>query len=338
MLEWDVIVIGAGAAGLFCAIQAGKRGRRVLLLEHNEAVGKKIRISGGGRCNFTNLWTNPDNFISANPHFCKSALARYTPTDFIALVEKHGIAYHEKKLGQLFCNGSAQQIIDLLLKESAAAGVEVRCNAQVHEVLKDQEAETFSAATNQGNLLSSSLVIATGGLSIASLGATDFGYRIARQFGLKIEAATPALVPLVLLMFGATERMALILVIFGSAGSLLLPTMYGAQHVEPQARDVARGYRLRRRDTVWHILVPSAMPFIATGLRISATISLLLAIGAELIGGAPGLGNQISIDQQNNHIPQMYAYIVVCAALGAVVNLAMARLERRVIRWSPSQR
>lgn len=171
------------------------------------------------------------------------------------------------------------------------------------------------------------------------LGSSRIAYRLSR-FTMDFLRTIPpiALVPLVLLMFGATERMALILVIFGSAGSLLLPTMYGAQHVEPQARDVARGYRLRRRDTVWHILVPSAMPFIATGLRISATISLLLAIGAELIGGAPGLGNQISIDQQNNHIPQMYAYIVVCAALGAVVNLAMARLERRVIRWSPSQR
>ncbi len=171
------------------------------------------------------------------------------------------------------------------------------------------------------------------------LGSSRIAYRLSR-FTMDFLRTIPpiALVPLVLLMFGATERMALILVIFGSAGSLLLPTMYGAQHVEPQARDVARGYRLRRRDTVWHILVPSAMPFIATGLRISATISLLLAIGAELIGGAPGLGNQISIDQQNNHIPQMYAYIVVCAALGAVVNLAMARLERRVIRWSPSHR
>jgi ABC-type nitrate/sulfonate/bicarbonate transport system permease component len=171
------------------------------------------------------------------------------------------------------------------------------------------------------------------------LGSSRIAYRLSR-FTMDFLRTIPpiALVPLVLLMFGATERMALVLVIFGSAGSLLLPTMYGAQHVEPQARDVARGYRLRRRDTVWHILVPSAMPFIATGLRISATISLLLAIGAELIGGAPGLGNQISIDQQNNHIPQMYAYIVVCAALGAVVNLAMARLERRVIRWSPSQR
>lgn len=172
-----------------------------------------------------------------------------------------------------------------------------------------------------------------------ALGSSRIAYRLSRFTVDFLRTIPPiALVPLVLLMFGATERMALILVVFGSVGPLLLPTMYGAQHLDPVARDVARGYRLGRRDMVWRILIPSAMPFIATGLRISATISLLLAIGAELIGGAPGLGNHIAIDQQNNHIPEMYAYIVVCAALGAVLNLALARLERRVIRWSPSHR
>ena len=198
MQKWDVTVIGGGAAGLFCAIEAGKRGRSVLVLEHNETVGKKIRISGGGRCNFTNTYTTPENFVSANPHFCKSALARYTPADFIALVETHGIAYHEKKLGQLFCDGSAQQIIDLLLRECLAAGVEALCNCQVLEVSKANDTRQFSITTNQGGFTCSSLVIATGGLSIASLGATDFGYRIARQFGLRIEATRPALVPLIL--------------------------------------------------------------------------------------------------------------------------------------------
>lgn len=200
MLKSDVIVIGGGAAGLFCAIQAGKRGRKVLVLEHSETIGKKIRISGGGRCNFTNIYSNPDNFTSANPHFCKSALARYTPADFISLVAKHGIAYHEKKLGQLFCDGSSQQIIDLLLRECEAAGVEIRCGSQVRSVEKDAKAGSFSFSiqTNQGAFRSSSLVIATGGLSIAPLGATDFGYRLARQFGLKIEEPRPALVPLTL--------------------------------------------------------------------------------------------------------------------------------------------
>jgi hypothetical protein len=199
MSNWDVIIIGAGAAGLFCAIEAGKRGRRVLVLEHSDRVGKKIAISGGGRCNFTNVHTNPDNFLSANPHFCKSALARYPPSEFISLVEKHGIAWHEKKLGQLFCDGSSQQIIDLLLSECQTAGVEIRCGCQV---LKVQKGDSFSVLTNQGSLDTSALVIATGGLSIAPLGATDFGYQIARQFGLRIEEPRPGLVP-----FTLTSRM-----------------------------------------------------------------------------------------------------------------------------------
>jgi predicted Rossmann fold flavoprotein len=195
MLEWDVIVIGGGAAGLFCAFEAGRRGRRVLVLEHSERVGKKISISGGGRCNFTNIYTSAENFISANPHFCKSALARYTPADFISLVEKHGITYHEKKLGQLFCDGSSSQIIDMLLRECLDAGAEIRCGCQV---LTLQKENSFKLETNQGNFVSSSLVIATGGLSIPTLGATDFGYRVARQFGLRIEETRPALVPLTL--------------------------------------------------------------------------------------------------------------------------------------------
>jgi len=195
MSTHDVIIIGGGAAGLFCAIEAGKRGRRVLVIEHQERVGKKIAISGGGRCNFTNIWTTPENFVSANPHFCKSALARYTPADFIALVEKHNIPYYEKKLGQLFCRDSSQQIIDLLLRECADAGVEIRCRCQVLGV---RAANGFTVETNQESFVTSSLVIATGGLSIAPLGATDFGYRVARQFGLSIEEARPALVPFTL--------------------------------------------------------------------------------------------------------------------------------------------
>jgi len=191
----DVVIIGGGAAGLFCAIEAGKRGRRVLVLEHADRVGKKIGISGGGRCNFTNIHTSPANFLSANPHFCKSALARYTPGDFIALVEKHGIKYHEKKLGQLFCDDSSQQIIDMLLGECADAGVEIRCGCQVRRVSQE---DGFILETNQGSFSAASLVIATGGLSIAPLGATDFGYSVARQFGLKIETPRPALVPFTL--------------------------------------------------------------------------------------------------------------------------------------------
>jgi predicted Rossmann fold flavoprotein len=193
--QYDVIIIGAGAAGLFCAIEAGKRGRKVLVLEHSDRVGKKIAISGGGRCNFTNLGASPDNFVSANPHFCKSALARYSPADFIRLVEKHNIAYYEKKLGQLFCRESSQQIIDMLLRECADAGVEIRCGCEVRQLSKS---DAFTLDTNQGALVASSVVVATGGLSIAPLGATDFGYRIARQFGLQIEPVRPALVPFTL--------------------------------------------------------------------------------------------------------------------------------------------
>lgn len=195
MEHCDVIIIGGGAAGLFCAIEAGKRGRRVIVLEHSERVGKKIAISGGGRCNFTNAWTSPDNFLSANPHFCKSALARYTPTDFISLVERYNIPYYEKKLGQLFCRDSSQRIIDLLLSECEDARVKVHCGCQVLDVSKDG---VFALVTNQGRLTAESLVIATGGLSIPPLGATDFGYRIARKFGLRIEEVRPALVPFTL--------------------------------------------------------------------------------------------------------------------------------------------
>ena len=189
----DVIIIGAGAAGLMCAIEAGKRGRRVAVLEHNERVGLKIAISGGGRCNFTNLAAAPENYLSANPDFCKSALARYSPWDFVALVEKHRIPYHEKKLGQQFCDGSSRAIIEMLLAECSAAGVEIRTHCRVTEV---RRSDRFHLATSTGPLDSASLVIATGGLSFAKLGATDFGYRIARQFGLKLTAIRPGLVPL----------------------------------------------------------------------------------------------------------------------------------------------
>lgn len=194
-MRLDVIVIGGGAAGLMCAIEAGRCGRRVLVIEHNERVGRKIEISGGGRCNFTNVNTTPGNFLSANPHFAKSALARYTPADFVSLVERHRIAYHEKKLGQLFCDESSRQIIEMLLRECDAARVEVRTNCRVSEVHKDA---LFVVTTNRGTFEAESLVVATGGLSIPKLGATDFGYRVARRFGLKVVQPAPALVPLTL--------------------------------------------------------------------------------------------------------------------------------------------
>ncbi len=190
-----MVIIGAGAAGLMCAIEAGRRGRSVVILERNEKAGKKIHISGGGRCNFTNIHTTPEHFISGNPQFHKSALARYTPEDFIRLVRSHHIAYHEKKLGQLFCDGSSRQIINMLLEECASAGVDVLLSCVVREIRKDN---AFRIASNLGDFECSSLVVASGGLSIPRIGATDFGYRVARHFGLRIAETRPALVPLTL--------------------------------------------------------------------------------------------------------------------------------------------
>jgi len=188
-----VIIIGAGAAGLMCAIEAGKRGRSVLVLEKNHRIGEKIRISGGGRCNFTNRVTEQHHYLSANPHFCKSALARLTPDDFIAMVERHGISYHEKTLGQLFCDQSSRQIIAMLERECQDAGVQIVVNCQISQVRKN---DRFVVTTNAEELYADSLVIATGGLSIPKIGATDFGYRLAQRFSLDVTPTRPGLVPL----------------------------------------------------------------------------------------------------------------------------------------------
>ncbi len=190
---FDVIILGAGAAGLMCALTAGQRGRRVLLLDHAERVGAKILISGGGRCNFTNLHSAPDRFLSCNPDFCRSALGRYTPADFISLVERHRIPYHEKTLGQLFCNGSARAIVAMLLAECAQGGVDVRVG---HTVTDISRADGFRLETSQGCFTAPALVLATGGLSIPKMGATGFAYEVARRFGLGVTEPLPGLVPL----------------------------------------------------------------------------------------------------------------------------------------------
>ena len=197
---FDAVILGGGAAGLMCAIEAGKRGRRVAVLEHANRLGKKILISGGGRCNFTNLHCAPENFLSSNPHFAKSVLARYTPADFIALVEKYRISYHEKTLGQLFCDGTAREIVAMLEEECRAAGVSIFLQAKVSEV---RGGKAFMVRTANDEFHSSALVVATGGLSIPKIGATSFGYDVARQFGLKIREPWPGLVPLV---FDAEDR------------------------------------------------------------------------------------------------------------------------------------
>jgi predicted Rossmann fold flavoprotein len=198
--KFDVLILGAGAAGLLCAAEAGKRGRRVAIIERADRAGKKILISGGGRCNFTNIHSQPDNFISANPHFAKSALARHTPSDFITLVEKHRIPYHEKTLGQLFCDRSATDITDMLELECLNAGVKTFLNSKIREVRRTTE---FVVHTELAEFRAPALVVATGGLSIPKMGATAFGYELARQFGLKIQATRPALAPFVL---GSRDR------------------------------------------------------------------------------------------------------------------------------------
>jgi predicted Rossmann fold flavoprotein len=194
MLRYDVVAVGGGAAGLMCAIEAGKRGRRVLIIERSGQIGKKILISGGGRCNFTNLHVTPENFLSANPHFCKSALARYSPADFIAMVERHGIAYHEKERGQLFCDLSAKPIVTMLSDECRQAGVRIEVNSLVTSVQRDGDG--FTIAGSAGPISAASLVIASGGLSIPKMGATNFGYELAKRFGHSIVPTRPALVPL----------------------------------------------------------------------------------------------------------------------------------------------
>ena len=196
LLHFELLIIGGGAAGLMCALTAGQRGKSVLLVEHANRVGKKILMSGGGRCNFTNLGTAPANFISANPHFCKSALARYRPADFIGMVEAHGIAFHEKELGQLFCDDSSKQIVAMLVAECAAAGVRVETNCTVNSIATRDSG--FDLKCTLGRVYGKALVIATGGLSIPAMGASGFGYDIARQFGHHLLPTRAGLVPLTL--------------------------------------------------------------------------------------------------------------------------------------------
>ena len=193
MKNYDAVIIGAGAAGLMCALTAGQRGRKVLVLEHSDRMGKKIVISGGGSCNFTNLYLEAEHYVSGNPHFCKSALSRFSQYDFISLVEKHNVSYQERQLGQLFCNGNAVEILNLLLEECRLSGVKIQNRSIIKNIEKD---DCFTVNTNSESYVAESLVIATGGLSMPRIGSTGFGYEVAEQFGLKVLSRQPGLVPL----------------------------------------------------------------------------------------------------------------------------------------------
>ena len=315
MDRFDVVVIGAGAAGMMCAIEAGKRGRRVLVIEHAKVAGEKIRISGGGRCNFTNIHTAPENFISQNPRFCISALRRYGPRDIIALIERHGIAHHEKSLGQLFCDGSARQVVDLLLGEMRGQSVMLRLGAAVEHI--EKTADGFRLATNAGAVDGQALVIATGGKSIPKMGASGFGYDVAAQFGLAVVPTRPALVPLTF-ETGLLERL------------------------KPLA-----GVALPARVTSGRTRFDEAMLFTHRGLSgpVILQISSYWREGGEIqIDMAPGLdlfealrrarathGRQASQTVLAEHLPKRLAQLI-CEAEGAEGNIADAsdKLLRRL--------
>jgi predicted Rossmann fold flavoprotein len=318
--QFDVIVLGAGAAGLMCAATAGQRGRRVVLLEHNGQVGRKILISGGGRCNFTNLHCGPGNFISENEHFAKSALALYEPGSFIELVERYGIAWHEKTLGQLFCDHSARAIVEMLLAECARGGVEVVLEAHGIEV-EGAEGGGFRVICSQGEFEAGALVVATGGLSIPKLGATGLGYELARQFGLKVVEPRPALVPLVL---GGDE-----------AGWTELAGV--ATEVEAWAGDEAR---FREKMLVTHRgLSGPAVLQASSYWRAGEELVVDLAPGMDVLGALmePGARRTESALRQRLRaaLPQRLAEFVAetCGPKGWR-NAALEACERGLHRWA----
>jgi len=302
--SYDAIILGAGGAGLMCAAVAGQRGRRVLVIDHADAPGKKILISGGGRCNFTNLHTAPDRYLSANPHFAKSALGRYSPSDFLALVERHGIAWHEKTLGQLFCDGSAQQIVAMLLDEAARGQAEIRLG---HGVSGVDHADGLYAVGHGGAVATApALVIATGGPSIPKMGATGFAYDLARRFGLKVVEPRPALVPLTLggddLLFRslsgvsadviarcekAAFREAALLTHKGLSGPAILQISSYWRHGKPITLDFLPG-----SDPGWLIEAKRARPRATLAATLRALLPARLAdVLADRIGLAGDLGN-----------------------------------------------
>ena len=312
----DVVVLGGGAAGLFCAAIAGARGKKTLVLEHNERVGKKIGISGGGRCNFTNLRASPENYLSSNPEFCRSALARYTPADFLALVESHGIAWHEKKLGQLFCNGSSREIIAMLLEECRRAHAEVRCGVRVSNVSKP---EKFLLATSEGDVTCDALVVATGGLSFGKLGASDLGYQIARQFGLRLTELRPGLVPLT---FSPAEKS-----VYGPLSGVSLPVTArcGKTSFDEAMLVTHRG------------LSGPAILQISSFWREGGTLTLDLLPGSANI---PSPGKETASTQLSRFWPQRFAEKwceenTPAKAVAQWTSSERARVQETIHHWSP---
>ena len=321
---WDVIVLGAGAAGMMSAAEAGKRGRRVLLLDHADRVGKKILISGGGRSNFTNLGCTHENFLSANPHFARSALARFTPADMVALVERHGIAYHEKTLGQLFCDRSARDLVALLERECAEAGVTTWLEVRVGAVARNDEG--FKVETSNGVLGCAALVIATGGLSIPKMGATGFGYELARQFGLGVIEPRPGLVPFT---FGTDDR----------------ERWCDLAGVSAEADAVANGGKapvFREKILVTHKgLSGPAILQASSYWRPGGEVSLDLAPGREVFGGMRGVAARrdgaAALTAVRAVLPQRWAerWMAVHApeAVQAYGNAALGELEEAMHAW-----
>ena len=313
---YDAIVIGGGAAGLFCAIEAGKRGRRVAVLEHNDKIGKKILISGGGRCNFTNLHCRPENFLSDNPDFARSALARFTPADFLALLQKHRIACHEKTQGQLFCDQSSRQIVDLLESECRAARVQIDSNVQVREVRRTDQ---FHVHSENLEYQAPVLVVATGGLSIPKLGATGFGYELARKFGHRVVPTRPALVPL----------------LFDTAARNRYGELAGISVDVVASRDSQR-FREKMLFTHRGLSGPAILQ-ISSYWKDRQAISLDLAPGRDVLGSlrSSAVRNLESTRKAlQTFLPNRFAKVWLEAhAPAAFTNASLVRLEAQLHRW-----
>jgi predicted Rossmann fold flavoprotein len=332
VVETDVVVLGAGAAGMMCAFEAGKRGRRVLLLEHGERVGQKILISGGGRCNFTNVGTKAENFLSENPHFAKSALARFTPKDFIALVEKHGIKYHEKTLGQLFCDDSARLIVAMLEKECAEARVETRCGVTVSRVRRAADAAGFVVETSAGSFACTSVVVATGGLSIPAMGATAFGYELAREFGHAIVEPRAGLVPLVFSVGDKEQWCDLAGVAF---------EVVAQADGEVRARRKAPAFRERMLVTHRGVSGPAVLQA-SSYWRPGGEVSFDMAPGLEVFG--PLLAQASGRDWNSAYaalravlptrMAERWVRIRANASAGDWTNAGIARLESELHAWT----